>query len=370
MNEPESDPQLGDPQGLPDAPAGEAPSRHEGVFADRGFRWSVVALLVSALIVALGIAIRPPKVIITPGSADPVAPAITITGAPTYQNAGKVLFLTVLVTDHRPTLFELAAAALNDDAEVVDERQVLGDQSRKQNDRIDQALMSESQAFAKKAALTRLGYTIPLTGSGVYIAGVDGSGPAAGQLQPEDIVTAVNGQPTTTFDAFSASVKALPAGVPVVLAATRDGAAIERTITPQTNAKGQTIIGVTGFTANPKYSYPFDVTIDPGNVSGPSAGLAFSLGIIDELTPGDLTGRKKIAATGTIGPDGTVGPIGGVQQKAVAAKNAGAALMLVPADEVAEARAANAGIDIVGVATLDDALAALVAAGGTPIPNP
>jgi PDZ domain-containing protein len=105
-------------------------------------------------------------------------------------------------------------------------------------------------------------------------------------------------------------------------------------------------------------------------VSGPSAGLAFTLAIIDDLTPGDLTGGKRVAITGTISPDGTVGPVGGVAQKAVAARSAGAKLMLVPPQEYDDAKSHADGMTVVRVSTLDDALRALRNNGGDPVVPP
>ena len=99
-------------------------------------------------------------------------------------------------------------------------------------------------------------------------------------------------------------------------------------------------------------------------MSGPSAGLAFTLTILDELTPGDLTGGKKVAVTGTIRADGSVGPIGGAQQKAVTARRAGAKLFLVPTEEVKEARSRAGGMKVAGIGTLDDALRELKNFGG------
>jgi PDZ domain-containing protein len=102
-------------------------------------------------------------------------------------------------------------------------------------------------------------------------------------------------------------------------------------------------------------------------VSGPSAGLAFTLAIIDQLTPGSLTGGKKVAVTGAINDDGTVGPVGGVKQKAITARRAGAELMLVPSFEYKDARLRAGNMKVVAVDTVDDALRALERAGGTPI---
>lgn len=350
------------------APA-DAP-RYWGDWSNRGFRASVATVLLAVLIIVVGVMVRPPKVIITPGDATPVAPAISISGAPTYRNAGRVLFLTVYLSNHRPTLFELAAAELDGDAEIVDERKIFGPTNRKESDRIDQLLMTEAQAAAKTAALRRLGYTVPLTGSGAFVTSVLPTGPSAGKLQPRDVITEVNGNPVNTFDDLGKQFATIPAGATVDLRITRGTTLTNVSVTTAADANGKTIIGITGFTATPRYKYPVDITINPGDVSGPSAGLAFALGIVDDMTPGDLTGGKKIAVTGTIGPDGTVGAVGGVRQKTVTAKNAGAQLLLVPADEVEEAKSAGVEIRVIGVRTLDDALAALTSAGGAPIPNP
>ena len=80
-----------------------------------------------------------------------------------------------------------------------------------------------------------------------------------------------------------------------------------------------------------KFKFPFDVKISLDKVGGPSAGMMFALGIVDTVTPGDLTGGKHVAGTGTITPDGAVGPIGGIGQKMVGARSGGATMFLAPA---------------------------------------
>ena len=118
----------------------------------------------------------------------------------------------------------------------------------------------------------------------------------------------------------------------------------------------------------PSYEFPFDVAIDSGDVGGPSAGLAFTLAILDRITPGDLTGGARVAVTGTIELDGTVGPVGGVKQKTEAAVSEGAVLFLVPSDEYDEAvEAADGRIEIRRADSLDQALTALEELGGDPV---
>jgi PDZ domain-containing protein len=133
----------------------------------------------------------------------------------------------------------------------------------------------------------------------------------------------------------------------------------------------QTCIGVSGLTTrDEEQNFPFDVSIDPGRVRGPSAGLAFTLATLDVLTPGDITGGQPVAVTGTIDSLGNVGPIGGAEYKAIAARTAGAEVFLVPRGEE-DIAASKVGDDvrIIPISTLDEALAALEDLGGEPVPT-
>jgi PDZ domain-containing protein len=118
---------------------------------------------------------------------------------------------------------------------------------------------------------------------------------------------------------------------------------------------------------------PFEVNISTPDIGGPSAGLAFTLSLLDELTEGDLMGDGRVAATGTINEEGVVGAIGALVQKAVAVRDAGATLFLVPAgqsdEEVRAARkAAGSSVRIVRVASLEEALRVLRQNGGDRLP--
>jgi PDZ domain-containing protein len=139
----------------------------------------------------------------------------------------------------------------------------------------------------------------------------------------------------------------------------------------------RTIIGFRPFDTR-VVTLPFEVSIDTGRIGGPSAGLAFTLALIDELTPGELTGGKNIAVTGTIALDGSVGPIGGLTQKVSAVQQHGVDVFLVPASqrEVADGNdelrqqlddAGHGDVKIIPVATLEEALEALADLGGDPL---
>ena len=102
------------------------------------------------------------------------------------------------------------------------------------------------------------------------------------------------------------------------------------------------------------------IDIKLADVGGPSAGLMFALGIVDKLTPTDLTGGAFVAGTGTIEDDGKVGPIGGIDMKTIGARNMGAQYFLTPKDNCADAAHDKpAGLTLVKVGTMSDAMNAL-----------
>ena len=137
----------------------------------------------------------------------------------------------------------------------------------------------------------------------------------------------INDKPITALGVVQAELAA-GNGKPVKVIVERAGARVPVTITPAKNSAGRYILGVL---LQYKFTFPFDVTISLDKVGGPSAGMMFALGIIDTVTPGDLTGGKHIAGTGTITPDGAVGPIGGIAQKMQGARSGGATFFLAPA---------------------------------------
>src|SRR5690606_11772826 len=107
---------------------------------------------------------------------------------------------------------------------------------------------------------------------------------------------------------------------------------------------------------------PFSIDFNLANVGGPSAGMIFSLAVVDKLTPGDLSGGEVVAGSGTISGDGHVGAIGGITHKMLAARESGATVFLVPADNCEEAKSApQEGMELVKVDTLATAVGALEA---------
>jgi PDZ domain-containing protein len=350
--------------GLPPPPAPKPRRRRRRPLVAIG----TVAAIVVVLVLLGGALIRLPYVLIAPGTANKVERVVKIQGAPTYTHQGQLLFLTVSVSSDRPNAFAVLSGWLDHNTDVVPEDDVLQGRSRAEDARLNKLEMADSQMTAKQVALERLGYTVPRTGNGAVVTGVQKGAPAGGKLRVGDVITAVDGQPITLADQLGPIVRSRPAGTPVTFTVDRGGAtsqvAVGTRATPGGPCRGRAQIGVQSSTRSEKFDFPVDVKIDTGRVSGPSAGLAFTLTILDELTPGDLTGGRKVAVTGTINSDGSVGPIGGAQQKAVTAREAGAKLFLVPTEEVKEARSRAGSMKVVGIRTLDDALDQLHRFGG------
>jgi PDZ domain-containing protein len=227
----------------------------------------------------------------------------------------------------------------------------------------DAQAFRDSQSNAEIASLRYLGYP-----SVVYAGEIPNGSPSSGVLQPQDQFVAIDNTPVTDFASLQAALSGTTPGQVVGVTVQRDG----ETVTEKVTLAGNPEVGSQGFLGVQPVERPvapFTTTISLERIGGPSAGLMFTLGIIDKLTDGDLTDGRFIAGTGTIDPDGTVGPIGGVLLKLITAHDAGATVFLVPADNCAEAiTQIPDGLQLVKVATLNDAMTALqtLKDGGTP----
>ncbi len=352
-----------DPGDIPEArPAGTRTGRWS-----RKARWrTAISLSVLIVLVALGVSVRLPSYTISPGAVRATQPLIAVDGASTYDNPGAVDFLTVSLRQSTP--LEVFAAWLNPAIDVKSEREIRGDQTPSENQKLNLQMMSESKDAAQYVALSRLGYDIVINGAGAVVVTVQEGSPAFGVLKPGDVVTKVN---EVSVELSSDLVRAISTNAPgtvVTLEVTPgDGGPtgpVDVTLAARPDDAERAYLGVSTFTKDLSFDYPIDVTINSGRVGGPSAGLAFTLGILDVLSPESISGGRKIATTGTMSLDGSVGPVGGVHQKVIAARRAGVELMLVPSSEVDEARLYAGGMRIEPVGTIDDALAVLATIGG------
>ncbi|HZQ78312.1 MAG TPA: PDZ domain-containing protein [Acidimicrobiia bacterium] len=337
----------------------------------------LAALLLVAPIVA-GMVVDVPYYLISPGEARGVADLIKVKGdnAKVFPPKGKILFTTVSLAG-QVNVFQALHGWLNKEVEVVPEKQITGGAPRQEVRQLNIQAMVDSKLTATKVALERLGYRVTVSGDGALVTMVNPGDPADGQLQVGDVIKSVDGEAVTLHDQVVTKVRQHRPGDTVTVGFKRG--TTDRTVTLKTvggpgegcPVPGQCArIGVQLQTNDLKYDFPIDVSIETGLVGGPSAGLAFTLALIDDLTEGELTGGQNVAVTGTIDANGNVGPVGGVAQKTVTARRAGAVAFLVPPDEEKDARRFAGKMQIIVVRTLADALTALHRLGGSEVALP
>jgi Lon-like protease len=348
---------------------GDVDDQHHGRRRSSTIRPGLLpAVLLTATFVAIALAavltfVGLPYVVMSPGPATNILgkadgkPLLSIEGAPTYPTSGSLDFTTVSVDGGpgvRVTVYDLAQAWLSGSQEILPEEQVFPPQQSEEDAQEEGAAeMAGSQSVATATALRAVGKTVPEM---VVIAGVPDGSPSKGVFEADDVLVSVDGDPASSSDAVRAAVQRHQPGDTFPVVVRRDGK--EQTLSAKTGeSDGRTVLGVN---LRLDYDLPVDVTLRTGNVGGPSAGLMFSLAIYDALTPGELTGGKNIAGTGTMDDEGSVGPIGGIRQKLIGARRAGADYFLAPADNCDDVKGnVPAGLTVVKVATFDEGRAAV-----------
>lgn len=298
-------------------------------------------------------------------------PVLQISGRTTYETSGHLNMTTVRVTgaDYNMNLVEAVYGWLAHDNVVVPHDTLYPDgKTEEQSTQENAEEFTQSQESAKVAALRQL--NIPVKSRVVVSAVIKGT-PSENRLHAGDVIRAVDGTAVKEpGDVGKLVVKHTPGEnvvftiVPAKAAAAAEKAGKEPagteklTLTTVKAAKdGRAIVGIQ---AGTDHTFPFSIDINLADVGGPSAGLMFALGIVDKLTPADLTGGKFVAGTGTIDDQGKVGPIGGIEMKLVGARNAGARYFLTPRDNCAAAASdIPAGLTLVKVNTIADAAKSL-----------
>ena len=328
----------------------------------------LVGLVVAAVVPVPYVALTPGPTLNTLGSPGG-KPIIQISGHRTYSTTGNLNLVTVSYTGGPGTDFNIFSALrawLTPNDAVVPASEIYSPgQTQQQVVQQDTQQMLGSQEDAAAAALCYLNIGYKTVDS---VAATAKGTPAAGVLQPGDVITAVDGQQISCHHDVVTMIRDRKPGADVTLTVVRGSAT--KTITLATkNVSGEAVVGIQ--LAPPKYVFPFTVKINLPGIGGPSAGLMFALGIIDKLSPSSLTGGRFIAGTGEISPTGAVEPIGGIQQKMAGARSAGATIFLTPAANCANtAGAVPSGLRLVKVSTLASAISELRAVEhGMPAPT-
>ncbi|MEM9519630.1 MAG: S16 family serine protease [Actinomycetota bacterium] len=307
-------------------------------------------------------------VALKPGSARPTDDRVALANIEIFEPEGEILFTTVAIDD-QVTISDWVRSERDDAVELRARSEVFGTRTASEQRERNLQLMQASKDTAVVAALEYLGVEAIIE-SGVGFNQVVEDGPSAGLMEVGEIIVAIDDEIITGIESLLDALAARGPGTSVTLQLENNDTGEFRTqdvtlgVHPdETNDGG--FIGIADVTVRAvDADLPFDVAIDSGAIGGPSAGLAFTLTLIDVLTPGELTGANRVAVTGTITASGLVGNVGGVAQKAAAAEDEGVAMFIVPIDLVEAAESTTDDLRVVGVATLDEALAALAELGG------
>lgn len=379
--------------------------------ASKAHRWWTIPVVVVGLVTLLAIPVAgviPSKTVAekqnvrlgidqatpfarTPASAQPVAERITFgdlgDGVEQYPPSGDVYFVTVM----EPEQSVLSWLIGRDDPAIqfLTAEEKFGVQTPQQRRTFALESMRTSEQVAQYVALQRLGFDVVVVPGDVLIEEMvclvpndDGSecltwSPSDDVLDPGDRIIEVDGQAIDGVEDLGRILAGKQPGDLVPMKVERSGSGtldVEVELTASPEEPDRTIVGFYPFDTR-RVELPFELDIDTGSIGGPSAGLAFTLTLIDELTPGELTGGGRVAVTGTINLDGSVGPIGGLRQKASAVAQAGVRVFIVPLaqgeDDIAAAQLAGGDdLQIITVDTLEQAITALAQLGGDPIPPP
>ncbi len=324
-------------------------------------------LVVLGIVIGVLWSISVPYYTLSPGPVYDTSDFVHVEGG-TVSDNGELFFLTVSIDE--ANVFEWVSAHFDDRIDI-DAREDVRPPGVSNEDlrREGLAAMDQSKRDATYVALTQLGYEVTLIGTGAYIIETVPDSAADGVLLPGDVIIGMDGEVIAFRSDVVDFLAPLNVGDPVVVTVQRqdsgDAVAYEALdfdliLGPNIDDPTKPMLGVLLDNNEPIVEFPVDVQIDSRNIGGPSAGLMFTLQIMDQLTPEPLTHGQRIAGTGSIRVDGTVGSIGGIKQKVHGAIDAGAIAVLVPEGNYDDAvAAAGDKIQIVKVATIEDALAFL-----------
>lgn len=324
-----------------------------------GLRRLALVLVLLAGVAALGF-VRLPYLVVEPGPAQDVVSLIRIRDHPTYPGRGRLLLTSVVVEP--ATAYEALVAWWSPTASVVPEQQLLGTGGDEEERREALSQMDTSKIDAAYAVLSRYTGYPEEHAPGALVESVVPGSPADGKLFPGDLIVAVDEEPLEDVQELGRRVRAAGVGRALTLRVEARGTTrtvrVAPAVVPRV-ARERPVIGVS--VVEP---FPFPLSIESGSIGGPSAGFMWALGLVELLTPGDLTGGRVVAGTGQLTLDGRVLPVLGVAEKVAAAERAGATVFFAPAENAAEARAVARRLTVVPVGTYLDAVGYLEEGGG------
>jgi len=363
------------------------PEPNDGVRTRR--LWWALPLLTMGLVLSLAMilaSLTPLRLWqLAPGSVQDVSRRLTFDErarevASIYPSSNSILFVTALGS--KLSALDAFVGSLDSDVDVQTYEERFGEETPGTQRQIGAQSMTTSKQIAEYVALGMLGYPVSFAYGDVIIQELvclDDPSPrsACKVLEPGDVIVAVDGKSTPTLaeliDAMEGKEPNQDITVTVIPHLGGNQESRRVTLIASPDDPERTIIGFIPVDTR-TVELPFEVEIDTDSIGGPSAGLAFTLALLDEMTPGDLFGGKRVVATGTVSEDGSVGSIGALPQKAVAVKISDADIFFVPASQgeaelTVARRVLGKSVRLVPVASVDEALTVLEGMGGSGLEN-
>ena len=322
---------------------------------------------------------------VAPGSVQEVGPRLTFDDAARevtriYPAENSIHFVTALGS--KLTALDAFVGTFDPDVDIQTYEDRFGKESPSTQRQIGAQSMTTSKQIAEYVALDLLGFPVSFSYGDIVIqelvcADVPEPRSACRVLNVGDVIVAIDGQSTPTLEELIDAMDGKKSGdeVTVTVIPHGGGGQEQRRVELMTSPDdpSRTIIGFIPLDTR-SVNLPFEVEIDTDSIGGPSAGLAFTLALLDDLTQGDLFGGQKVVATGTVSEDGSVGAIGALPQKAAAVKLFGVDIFLVPSSQTDEELAAASrilgkSVKIVRVSSVEDALGVLEGLGGSGLEN-
>ena len=322
---------------------------------------------------------------VAPGSVQKVGPRLTFDDSARemttiFPAENSIHFVTALGS--KLTALDAFVGTFDPDVDVQTYEDRFGNESPSTQRQIGAQSMTTSKQIAEYVALDLLGFPVSFSYGDIVIqelvcADVPEPRSACRVLNVGDVIVAIDSQSTPTLEELIDAMDGKKSGDEVTVTVIPHGGGgqerrrVELMTSPDDPSR--TIIGFIPLDTR-SVNLPFEVKIDTDSIGGPSAGLAFTLALLDDLTQGDLFGGQKVVATGTVSEDGSVGAIGALPQKAAAVKLFGADIFLVPSsqtdeDLAAASRILGKSVKIVRVSSVEDALGVLEDLGGSGLEN-
>jgi PDZ domain-containing protein len=331
--------------------------------------WSLLILLGAAMFIPVPYVMTSPGPVFNTIGKIKNVELISISGTQTYATAGALDMTTVSEyggPQQGLDVFQAIWGWISPDRRVVPREAIYpAGETQEQNTARNVESFSTSQSYAIAAAMDYLKQ--PVTEK-VVVSSVGSDTPAQDKLRAGDEIVAVDGVTMKSPKQVVATVRDNPIGTELIFSVVRSGSKLDVAVKTGahqddlTTNQDESKIPYIGIGLDINYSANFKIDFGVTGVGGPSAGTMFAMAIIDKLTPGALTQGKIIAGTGTIDPTGKVGNIGGIQQKLIGARDAGAVLFLAPqgnCDDVVGH--IPAGLAVASINTLADGVDAIAA---------